>query len=84
MSASARDVEQTCGAELAASAEVPEKWGALMAHVAANTETHATWMGNGSEAARRERDGLLRVAAAYRGEPPVPDQPRWCSDSPGK
>jgi hypothetical protein len=62
----AGDVEQTCGEELAASAEIPETWSALMAHVAANMETHATWVGSGSEPARREQAGLLGVAAAYR------------------
>jgi hypothetical protein len=62
----ASDVEQTCGEELAASAEVPEKWAALMAHVAANMEAHATWVGSGTEPARREQAGLLHVAAAYR------------------
>jgi hypothetical protein len=65
MTATSQD-GQTCGAELAASAEVPEKWGALMMHVAANMETHATWVGSGSDPARREQAGLLDVAAAYR------------------
>ena len=58
--------EPTCGQELAASAEVQEKWSALMNRVAANMETHAAWVGDGSAAARREQSGMLRVAAAYR------------------
>jgi hypothetical protein len=45
-----------------------------MAHVAANMETHATWVREGADSgsdsgadpARLERAGLLRVAAAYR------------------
>jgi hypothetical protein len=60
------DVEPTCGEELAASAEVPERWSALMHHVAANLEAHAAWVGTASDAARREQAALSRVAAAYR------------------
>jgi hypothetical protein len=58
--------ETTCGAELAASAEVPEAWSRLMAHVAVNLESHAEWVGTDTDASRREHDGLLAVAAAYR------------------
>ncbi len=65
--------DQTCGEELAADAEVPESWCHLMRHVAQNMEAHARWVkdsnpapGEASAAAAQERDGLLRVAAAYR------------------
>jgi len=64
--APAAAAEQTCGQELAASAEVPQKWGALMEHVAGNMEWHAGWVGTGSPAAKREHDALLRVATDYR------------------
>jgi hypothetical protein len=59
-------VEQTCGQEMAASAEVPRKWQELMNHVATNMEWHATWVGADSPAAKNEHDALLRVAAEYR------------------
>lgn len=58
--------EQTCGEELAASAEVPQKWSALMEHVAGNMEWHAGWVGTGSPAAKREHDALIRIATEYR------------------
>ena len=58
--------EQTCGEEMAASAEVPQKWQALMSHVATNMEWHAGWVGVDSPAAKREHDALMQVAAAYR------------------
>ena len=58
--------EQTCGQELAASAEVPQKWQELMNHVATNMEWHATWVGTGSGAANAEHAALLRVAGEYR------------------
>jgi hypothetical protein len=51
---------------MASSAEVPRLWQALVSHVADNMEWHAGWVGTGSVAARREHDGLLRVARAYR------------------
>jgi hypothetical protein len=67
--------DQTCGEELAADAEVPESWSALMRHVAQNMEAHARWVHESraavapespaAQAADRERDGLLRVARAY-------------------
>lgn len=60
------DDDQTCGQELAASAEIPEKWQALMDHVAANMEAHAAWVGTASGAAQREHQAMLRVAAQYR------------------
>ena len=56
----------TCGEEVAASAEVPEAWRDLMRHVAINIEAHAAWVGDSSPAAREERAGLQRVAAAFR------------------
>lgn len=58
--------EETCGQEMAASAEVPRRWQALMDHVADNMDAHATWVGTASPEARREHDGLRGVAAAYR------------------
>ena len=58
--------EQTCGQEMAASAEVPLQWQALMDHVAANMDAHATWVGTATAAAKQEHDALRRVAAAYR------------------
>lgn len=64
--ATADPAEQTCGQEIAASAEVPQKWGELMAHVAGNMEWHADWVGTGSAEAKREHDALLRVATEYR------------------
>jgi hypothetical protein len=57
---------QTCGQELAASAEVPQKWQELMNHVATNMEGHAAWVGSDSGAAKAEHDALLRVAGEYR------------------
>lgn len=58
--------EQTCGEEMAASADVPRRWEALMNHVATNMEWHAAWVGVASPAATREHDALLEVAGAYR------------------
>jgi hypothetical protein len=58
--------EQTCGQEMAASAEVPQKWQELMDHVATNMEGHARWVGTASPAAKAEHDAMMRVAAAYR------------------
>lgn len=59
-------LEETCGQEMSASAEVPLKWKTLMEHVAVNMDAHASWVGVASAAARQEHDGLRRVAAAYR------------------
>jgi hypothetical protein len=58
------DKELTCGMELAKSADVPEKLGALMSHVADNLEAHARSVA--SELAQHEHDAMLAVAAAYR------------------
>lgn len=57
---------ETCGQEMAASAEVPQKWQELMDHVATNMEWHAMWVGTDSAAAKREHDALIRVAGEYR------------------
>ena len=57
---------QSCGAELAKSALVPELIGALLLHVTENLEAHAHWVGASSEAARREQAALRAVAADYR------------------
>jgi hypothetical protein len=51
---------------MAASAEVPRLWQALMNHVAGNMERHATWVGTGSAAARRENHAMMQVAREYR------------------
>lgn len=56
----------TCGQDVAASAEIPELWQALMNHVATNLEAHAVWVGVDSIAAKREHDALRRVAGEYR------------------
>jgi hypothetical protein len=58
--------EQTCGQEMAVSAEVPLRWQALMDHVAGNMDAHATWVGTATPAAKQEHDALRRVATAYR------------------
>ena len=57
---------ESCGAELAESAVVPERIAELMQHVAENLVAHADWVGNASGAALREREALLKVAAGYR------------------
>lgn len=57
---------QTCGKEMAASAEIPRRWQALMDHVAANLQSHAVWVGQDSSAAKAEHDALMRVAGHYR------------------
>jgi hypothetical protein len=56
----------TCGQELAASADVPDKLGRLWAHVATNLEAHAKWVGNASPEAAREHAALVALAAEYR------------------
>ncbi len=58
--------ESSCGQEMAASADVPRKWGDLMTHVATNMEAHANWVGTGSKPAQKEHDALLRIAREYR------------------
>ena len=59
------DHEETCGQELAGSALVPERFGALFKHVALNLREHAVWVGTASPDAQREHDALLSVARAY-------------------
>jgi hypothetical protein len=61
-----RETVTSCGAELAASAEVPAQLAHLFTLVACNLETHAAWVGQASEAAALEHAGLLRVAQHYR------------------
>jgi hypothetical protein len=56
--------EATCGQEIAADAEVPEKLARLMRHVATNMETHANWVG-ASAGGKKEQDALMAVARAY-------------------
>lgn len=57
--------EESCGAELAASAAIPEEFGRLFSHVAANLRVHAAWVGTGTDAASRERAAMLSVAESY-------------------
>ena len=57
---------QSCGAELAESAVIPEKLAALMEHVAKNMVAHAEWVGTDGDASRAEHAALLEVAAGYR------------------
>ena len=59
-------VEETCGQELAQSAEVPERLSRLFAHVAENMDAHAAWVGARSPEAAREHDAMRASAAAYR------------------
>jgi hypothetical protein len=54
--------EGSCGAELAASAAIPEEFGRLFSHVAANLRVHAVWVGTATEAASREHAAMLAVA----------------------
>jgi len=56
--------EATCGQEIAADSEVPEKLAQLMSHVAANMETHAKWVA-GSVGGKLEHDRLMVVAREY-------------------
>jgi len=57
---------ESCAAELAESAIVPEKVAELMQHVAFNLEAHAAWVGDAVDAARQEQAALLSVAEGYR------------------
>jgi hypothetical protein len=57
--------EMTCGQEIAADAEVPEKLAKLLAHVATNLETHARWAG-ADRAGKPEHDALMAVAREYK------------------
>ena len=58
---------ETCGAELAESAVVPELLAQLMEHVALNLDAHARWVGTATPQAEREHAGMSRVADDYRG-----------------
>jgi hypothetical protein len=55
----------SCGAELAASAEVPDAVAALFTHVAINLRAHANWVGSTSADAAAEQAAMTQVAAAY-------------------
>lgn len=57
---------ESCGAELAESALVPELLSSLMQHVAENMEAHARWVGTASSVAAREQRALLDVAREYQ------------------
>jgi hypothetical protein len=59
------DAEETCGAELSRDAELPQKLGQLMTHVARNLRAHAAWVGTQSAVAKLEHDALQQVAAGY-------------------
>ena len=56
--------EMTCGQEIAADSEVPEKLSKLMSHVAINMVVHANWLG-ADGGGKREHDSLLAVAHEY-------------------
>ena len=56
--------EMTCGQEIAADSEVPEKLARLMGHVAVNMEAHAKWVGS-SVGGKPEHDRLMGVAREY-------------------
>src|SRR6185436_1029240 len=59
------DLEETCGMELSRDAEVPQKLGQLMAHVARNLRAHAAWVGTQSAEAKLEHDAMQQVADGY-------------------
>jgi len=58
---------ESCGAELAESAVVPEQLAQLMAHVAENLDAHAKWVGAETPPAAEEQRWMRKVAADYRG-----------------
>jgi hypothetical protein len=60
------EVEESCGQELAGSAEVPDQLSRLFAHVAENMDAHAEWVGTRSPEALREHGAMRAAAAAYR------------------
>jgi hypothetical protein len=59
------ELEESCGAELSRDAEVPQKLGQLMAHVAHNLRAHAEWVGTETVEAKLEHDALQQVATGY-------------------
>jgi hypothetical protein len=56
--------EATCGQELAADSEVPEKLSQLMSHVAENMQAHAKWVAASADG-KMEHDRLMVVAREY-------------------
>ncbi len=58
---------ESCGAELAEDAVVPEQLAKLMEHVSINMDAHARWVGTGTPEAELEHRWLLKVADDYRG-----------------
>jgi hypothetical protein len=56
--------EMTCGQEIAADAEVPEKLAKLIHHVASNMAAHADWVGADGRG-KQEHDSLMAVAREY-------------------
>ncbi len=57
---------ESCGAELAEGAVIPELIAELLEHVAANMVLHAEWVGTSREDYLAENLSLLRVAEFYR------------------
>jgi hypothetical protein len=57
---------ESCGAELAQDAGVPEQLAELMDHVADNMVAHARWVGTATFEAAQEHQWLLKVAEDYR------------------
>lgn len=57
---------ESCGAELAEGAVVPDLIAELLEHVATNLIAHAEWVGTATEPAEAESSGLRRVAELYR------------------
>lgn len=58
---------ESCGAELAEDAVVPEQLAKLMGHVAENMDAHARWVGTATPEAEQEHLWLLKAAEDYRG-----------------
>jgi hypothetical protein len=57
---------ESCGAELARDAVVPEQLADLMDHVADNMVAHARWVGTATFEATQEHQWLLKLAEDYR------------------
>jgi hypothetical protein len=66
MSTETEHAMESCGAELAEAAVVPEQLAALMQHVAENLDAHAVWVGTATAEAEQEHDRLLKLADDYR------------------
>ncbi len=57
---------ESCGAELAGGAIIPEQIARLMDHVSNNMVAHAHWVGTATDACRAEHVALLEVARLFR------------------